>query len=442
MGIIEGEQNNPSFSKIVMGQKLAWRTVTRKISDLVPNIKRNPRVMSPKQMEDLKRSIKKFDLVELPVIDSDGTVIAGHQRLLAFKLLGRENEMIPVRVPSRKLSKKEYDQYLLGSNRIHGDWDWEKLAENFDIDTLLVSGFDDIDLSHLFDNLEVENDEWDTDKEIEKIKNVTVKPGDMYALGNHKIVCGDSTDPKVVKRLMGGKKANTVLQDPPYNIGLDYDKGVGGKKHYGGTHDDAMADSAYRAFLKAALENGLSVCEKDAHVFTYCDQKYIWLLQTLYAELGIANKRVCLWIKNNSTPTPHVGFNKQYEPCVYGTIGKPYLSEKVLNLSEVLNKEIGTGNRTLEDILDGIDIWLVKRINGTDYQHPTEKPPSLHEKALRRCTRPGDIVLDFFSGSASLMVACDQLKRVAYLVEREPIFVQLAIHRYEKLTGKKAHKLA
>jgi DNA modification methylase len=423
-----------------MGKKLEWRTITRRVSDLVPNIQ-NPRVMSPVQTEALKKSLRKFDLVELPVVDLDNKVIAGHQRLLALKLLGRENDMIPVRMPTRKLTQNEYDQYLLSSNRIHGEWDWEKLAEHFEVDILLMSGFEQEDLAYLYDNLEVEGDDWDADKELGRIKKTTVKTGDMYALGNHRIACGDSTDPAVVQRLMDGKRASAVLQDPPFNIGLSYDKGVGGKGNYGGTHDDAQTDDAYRSLLKAALENGLSVCEKDAHVFTYCDQKYIWLLQMLYTELGIANKRVCLWIKNNSTPTPQASFNKQYEPCVYGTIGKPYLSEKVLNLSEVMNKEIGTGNSTLEDILDMIDIWLVKRINGTDYQHPTEKPPVLHEKALRRCTKPNDIVLDCFSGSASLMVACEQLKRSAYMVEREPMFVQLAIRRYEKLSGKKARKL-
>ncbi len=423
-----------------MAQKLAWRTVDRKVYDLVPNIK-NPRTMSPKQIEDLKKSLKKFDLVELPVIDFDNKVIAGHQRLMVLKLLGRESDMIPVRIPNRKLTQKEYAQYLLGSNRIHGDWDWQKLAESFDVETLLSSGFDDVDLSHVFDDLEVEDDEFDVEKELEKIKKPVTKSGEMYQLGTHRIICGDSTDPTVLKRLMNSKKANSILQDPPYNINLDYNKGIGGKRNYGGTVDDAKPEKEYKKFLKSALQNALVVLEKDAHVFTYCDQKYIWLLQTLYAELGIANKRVCLWVKNNSTPTPQIAFNKQYEPCVYGTVGKPYLSEKVLNLSEVLNKEIGTGNRTLEDIYDMIDIWMVKRLNGTDYQHPTEKPPMLHEKALRRCTRPGDIVLDCFGGSGSLLIACEQLKRSAYLVEREPIFVDLVIRRYEKLTDTKAKKI-
>jgi len=420
--------------------KLTWRTETRKVSNLIPN-DQNPRVMSPKQIEDLKKSLKKFNLVEIPVIDTDDKVIAGHQRLMVLKLLGREEELIEVRIPNRKLTKREYDQYLLTSNRVHGDWDWEKLAANFDIDTLLVSGFDDTDLSHMFDDLAVEDDEFDVEKELEKIKKPKSKLGDLYQLGNHRLICGDSTNAKTVQKLLGGKKAQAIYTDPPYNIALDYDKGIGGKGRYGGKVDDSKTDDEFRDFLRKALTNGLAVCDKDAHVFTYCDQRYIWLLQTLYTELGIKPKRVCLWIKNGGSPTPQVAFNKQFEPCVYGTIGSPYLSDKALNLSEILNKEVGTGNRTIEDILDMIDIWLVKRLSGTEYQHPTEKPPTLHEKALRRCTRPGDLALDLFGGSGSLLIACEQLKRSAYLIEREPIFVDLIIRRYEKLTNQKAKKL-
>jgi len=420
--------------------KLTWRTETRKVSNLIPN-DQNPRVMSPKQIEDLKKSLKKFNLVEIPVIDTDDKVIAGHQRLMVLKLLGREEELIEVRIPNRKLTKREYDQYLLTSNRVHGDWNWEKLAANFDIDTLLVSGFDDTDLSHMFDDLAVEDDEFDVEKELEKIKKPKSKLGDLYQLGNHRLICGDSTNAKTVQKLLGGKKAQAIYTDPPYNIALDYDKGIGGKGRYGGKVDDSKTDDEFRDFLRKALTNGLAVCDKDAHVFTYCDQRYIWLLQTLYTELGIKPKRVCLWIKNGGSPTPQVAFNKQFEPCVYGTIGSPYLSDKALNLSEILNKEVGTGNRTIEDILDMIDIWLVKRLSGTEYQHPTEKPPTLHEKALRRCTRPGDLALDLFGGSGSLLIACEQLKRSAYLIEREPIFVDLIIRRYEKLTNQKAKKL-
>lgn len=420
--------------------KLTWKTERRRVSDLVPNDK-NPRTMSPKQIEDLKKSLKKFNLVEIPVVDMDNKVIAGHQRLMVLKLLGRGDEMIEARVPNRKLTKQEYDQYLLSSNRVHGDWDWDKLAENFDIDLLMASGFDDTDLSHLFDDLEVEDDEFDIDKEVEKIRKPKVKTGDYYQLGNHRLLCADSTDPKFVQLLMGSKKANVILTDPPFNISLSYDRGIGGKCHYGGEVDDNKSDADYGDFLRKALTNGLSVCEKDAHIFTYCDQRYIWLLQTLYQELGIANKRVCLWIKNNATPTPQIAFSKQFEACPYGTIGRPYLSEKVLNLSEIMNAEVGSGNRTLEDILDMIDIWLVRRLSGQEYEHPTSKPPKLHEKALRRCTKPGDVLLDLFAGSGSLMVAAEQLKRSAYLIEQSPVFAEVILRRYEKLTGQKAKKL-
>lgn len=420
--------------------RLNWHTETRKVSALIPN-DQNPRTMSPKQTEDLKRSLKKFNLAEIPVINTDNKVIAGHQRLMVLKLLGREDEKIEVRVPSRKLTKEEYDQYLLTSNAVHGYWDWGKLAANFEIDTLLASGFDDTDISHIFDDLAVEDDRFDVEKELEKIKTPKARLGDLYQLGVHRILCADSKDVKALSRLMDGNKASAIYTDPPYNISLDYNKGISGKGRYGGTVDDSKSDASYREFLHRTLSNGLSVCQSNAHIFTYCDQRYIWLLQTLYVELGITPKRVCLWIKNVANPTPQVAFNKMFEPCVYGTIGSPYLSDKALNLSEIMNKEIGTGNRTIEDILDMLDIWLVKRISSTNYEHPTEKPPTLHEKALRRCTRPGDIVLDLFGGSGSLLVASEQLKRSAYLVEREPIFIDLIIRRYEKLTGQKAKKL-
>lgn len=196
-------------------RKLSWRTEDRRISDLVPNIN-NPRSMTPKQVEDLKRSLLKFDLVELPVIDTDNTVVAGHQRLMALKLLGREHESIPVRAPNRKLTKREYDQYLLTSNRVHGDWDWQKLADNFDIEILKTSGFDDTDLTHIFNDLEVEDDEFDVEKELAKIKKSSVKPGDMYQLGEHAIICGDSTKPETLQRLLG-----KVTRTPNFRHAVD-----------------------------------------------------------------------------------------------------------------------------------------------------------------------------------------------------------------------------
>jgi DNA modification methylase len=418
-------------------QKLIWKTEKRRINDLVP-FEKNPRTISPKQLVDLTKSLKKFNLVEIPAIDMNGRILAGHQRLKVLQVLGRGEEEIDVRVPNRKLTEKESEQYLISSNALGGDWDFEKL-KSFDLDLLLDVGFDQVDLSHLWnDELEVQDEDFDVEEELKKIKRAKTKLGDLIHLGPHKLLCGDSTDQDNLKRLLGNDRASMIYSDPVYNIKIDYNKGIGGKQSYGGAVNDNKSEGAYRELIKKSLESALAVTKQDAHVFYWSDQTYIWLIQDLYRELGITNKRVCLWIKNGHNPTPGVAFNKCYEPCTYGVRGKPYIAKSIQNLNEVLNKEITTGNKLLEETLDELDVWLVKRLSGKEYEHATSKPAKLHEKAIRRCTKPGDIILDSFSGSGSTLIAGEQLKRKVYAVELEPIFCDLTIRRYEKLTGTKA----
>jgi DNA modification methylase len=423
-------------------QPLEWETQKRRVHDLLP-FKHNPRTISEKQRADLVRSIQKFGLVEIPAIDTNDKILAGHQRIAVLQLLGRGKELIDVRVPTRPLTKTEYKEYLLTSNRVHGEWDYDLLAEHFDLDTLLVSGFDDNELSEIFANsLETENDEFDFDGAVKKIKKPITKTGDIYALGPHRLTCGDSLDPSLVKKLIGRSCIDMIYCDPPYNISLDYNKGIGGKASYGGTVDDSKSDFDYRSFLKRTMQNALSVSKQDVHVYYWCDQKYIGMIQGLFAELGLANKRVCMWIKGSANPTPGVAYNKCYEPCVYATRGKPYLSSSSMNFSEVFNKEIASsGNKLLDDILDIIDLWLAKRVNGQTYQHPTQKPVTLHERAIKRSTKPGATILDLFGGSGSTLMASEQMKRTCYMIEAEPVFVDVIIDRYEKATGIKAKKL-
>lgn len=419
---------------------LVWHTERRKVDSLVPYAK-NPRTISQKQMQDLKKSLRKFNLVEVPALNLDGTILAGHQRVKALQLLGRGKEKIDIRLPNRLLTPNEAEQYLLSSNALGGDWDFERL-KSFDIDTLLAIGFDENDLAQIWDqNLETEDDGFNVEEEIKKIKKPKTKLGDIYALGSHKLIADDATNPTVLKKLFGKERASMIYSDPPFNIGLDYDNGIGGKQHYGGNVNDHRSDDEYKEFLLKSIKNALAVANPDVHIFYWADQKYIGLIQELYREFGITNKRVCLWIKNGQNPTPGVAFSKCYEPCIYGVRAKPYLSEGIGNLNEILNKELSTGNRLIDDILDQLDIWLVKRLSSDLYEHPTTKPPTLHEKAIRRCTRPGDIILDSFAGSGSTMVAAEQLKRRAYLVELEPIFCDLILKRYEKLTNNKAKKI-
>ncbi|MEK7563400.1 MAG: site-specific DNA-methyltransferase, partial [Patescibacteria group bacterium] len=316
-----------------------------------------------------------------------------------------------------------------------GQWDWQKLAD-FDMSLLLDVGFDDQDLSRIWDDmLQSEDDDFNLDEELAAIETPKTKPGDMYQLGVHRLICGDSTDPAVVKRLCGEDRPDMIYTDIPYNISLDYSGGVGGKASYGGTYDDKKTDEEYADFVRKIIGNALTVAKDDCHCFLWCDQSYVWLLQQLYRELGVKYKRTCLWIKNVANATPKTAFNKVYEPVVYGIRGGPYLSEKQMNLTEVLNKEVSTGNRAIDDILDYLDIWLVKRLPGNEYAHATQKPPTLHEKPLRRCTRVGDIVLDLTAGSGSTLISCEQMKRKALLCEIEPRFCDLIVKRYEELTG-------
>jgi DNA modification methylase len=417
-----------------MQNKLTWTTVQKKVDDLIPQ-KINPRSINKKQLEDLKRSLEKYNLVEIPAVDLDGNILAGHQRIKILKILGRGDEIIDVRIPNRKLTEEESKGYLISSNSLGGSWDYSLLKE-FKVELLLDAGFDEHDLANIWDNdICINKDEkFDVDKELKKIKEPKTKLGDVILLGDHKLICGNANDPEVVKKLFGDKKASMIYNDPVYNIDLDYTKGLGGKQNYGGNVNDSRTDEEYKEFLKMSLVNALSVSKSDVHVFYWNTEQHIWIVQTLYRELGIENKRICLWIKNGQNPTPQVAFSKCYEPCIYGTLNKPYLSKKERGLNEVFNKEVTSGNNLIEEVSS---IWAVKRLSGKDYTHATSKPVDLHEKAIRRCTLPGDIILDSFLGSGSTLIACEQLKRICYGVELEPIYCDLIVKRWEHLTGKK-----
>jgi DNA modification methylase len=233
-----------------------------------------------------------------------------------------------------------------------------------------------------------------------------------------------------------------IFCDPPYNIGLDYRKGIGTNGKY--TPDkyvhDKKKDTEYQQFIETSLTNALAESLPDTHVFYWCDERYVWLLQTLYEKLGITNRRLCLWVKNNFDPTPQVAFNKIIETCVYGTRGSPSLNDVIKNLSEIMNQDINSQG-IYDDLMSMVQMWLVKRDNTHDYEHPTQKPVTLGEKPIKRCTAPGAVVLDLFGGSGSTLIAAEQLKRKAYLMEVDPTFCDVIVRRYEHYTNNHAKKL-
>lgn len=416
---------------------LSWSTVSKKVNDLIPQ-DINPRKITDKQMSDLKKSLQKFNLAEIPAIDLDGKILAGHQRIKALQLLNRGEENIDVRVPNRKLTEEESKEYLIGSNKLGGDWDFD-LLKFFDLETLLDSGFEKIELSKAWDNLDSKSSkEFDAEKEITKIHNPKTKLGDIILLGEHRLICGDSTNQDVVKKLMNGNKANLINTDTPYNQKLDYNKGVGGnnsKRNYGGSVQDDLPDNEYKEFVRKIMNNALDNSHTDVHAFFWCSDYYIWVFQTNYLELGLQNKRVLSWVKNNASPTPGIAFNRATESCCYAVRGKPYLNDNINNLHEIQNENIGTGSDLLENLNN---LLLVKRLSANKYQHPTEKNPEVHHNIIKRCSKYGDIILDLTAGSGSILTACHELGRVAYMCELNPIFCDVIVKRYELLTNKKA----
>lgn len=416
---------------------LSWSTITKKVNDLIPQ-EINPRKISDKQMEDLKKSLQRFNLAEIPAVDLDGKILAGHQRIKALQLLNRGEDLIDVRIPNRKLADEESKEYLLASNKLGGDWDFD-LLKGFNVDLLLDVGFDKIELSKAWDDLLPKTSKsFNVEEEMKHIHNPKTKLGDVITLGDHRLICGDSTDPNVVKKLMNDNKASLINTDTPYNQKLDYNKGVGGhnsKKNYGGDVQDDLSDSDYKEFVKKIMINALNNSLEDVHAFFWCSDYYIWVFQTNYLELGLQNKRVLAWVKNNASPTPQVAFNRATESCCYAVRGKPYLNDQINNLNEIANYNIGTGNEMLESLSN---LLLVKRLPSNKYQHPTEKNPDVHLNLIRRCSKYGDIVLDLTAGSGSILTACHELGRKAYMCELNPIFCDLIVKRYELLTGKKA----
>ena len=240
---------------------------------------------------------------------------------------------------------------------------------------------------------------------------------------------------------MDGAKADMIDQDPPFNINLSYDKGVGGKKstkEYGGQTNDKLSDIAYAEFIRKMMKNALSVTKTNSHWTWWCDERYVWVFQSLYNELGVSNKRLLVWIKNNSSPTPQTAFNKATEYIVYGTLGSPYLAKHFTTANEIINHDTTTGNELLEEVSN---IILQKRLPSNQYFHPTQKDPQVHYKIIKRCTKINDIVLDLTAGSGSIMSACQQLGRTAYMCEMEPVFCQLIINRFKQISHEEVRKI-
>lgn len=409
----------------------------------------NPREISKKDFAKLRKDIKNdpnFLLQRPPLInylteEKRYICYAGNQRTRAAIEEGYTELDVWV---EDDVPRDMQDERMLKDNLHRGEWDLTKLID-FDPAFLLDAGFTTDQLNGMFnDILTIVDDEFDEEKAVAEVvdRGVITQTGDIYQLGPHRLMCGDSTNPSNVAQLFGETKAAVVYSDPPYNIKYDYTRGHSPEaKRYTNTKlNDSKSYEDYTAFLDSVIKNARAYSLPDAHFFFWCDETYIGMLQQLYRENGIVNRRVCFWVKNNFTPVPQTAFNKIMEPCVYGTTGKPALNKELKNLCEVMNQDVG-GSNIYDDLMSYLQMWLIKKENPNNYVHPTQKPLGLHEKPLKRCCNPGDVVADFFGGSGGTLISCEQLKRTAILMEKDPVFCDVIVKRWENLTGLKAERI-
>jgi DNA modification methylase len=400
---------------------ISWITEKRNINDLIP-APYNPRHWTDDETKHLTQSLERFNLADPIIINQNNTVIGGHFRLKILKEKGI-NE-IDVRIPSRQLTEQEEKELNIRLNKNLGEWDFDLLS-SFDEDILKDIGFDSKELDKIF---QIETKPEDDDVP-ETRQETDIKLGDIYQLGEHRLMCGDSTKKEDVEKLMAGEKADMVFTDPPYGAkitGFMQDvHAVNRLRHWDMIEGDQFENEELQAFLEKAFRNISEVGAKDNAAW------YIWhamLTQGFFAAAAAADlilNRQIIWVK----PCLILAFGDyhwRHELCFYGW-KKGF-------------KPTFYGERNKTTVWD-IDFDGKKRGNSKDRVHPTQKPVALSVEAIQNSSPREGIVIDLFGGSGSTLMGCEKTSRKCRMMEIDPIYCQVIIDRWEKFTNQKAVKL-
>ena len=417
--------------------KIVWSTAKRLISELTP-AEYNPRQASEKETQDLKNSLERFDLADPIIINKNNTIIGGHFRVKVLEESGVEE--IDVRIPSRQLTEEEEIELNLRLNKNSGSWNNELLA-NFSEDMLKQVGFSPEELDKIFDKQQtMEDDPEDGDG----AGGQGIIEGDIFTLGKHRLMCGDAMNIEHVRALMNGEKAQLVFTDPPYNI--DYDPNE--KYAFTGANNtkvkssigskilnDKMTDEEFLIFLTAAFNNYYEISQDDACIFvTHTAQTAIQFLEA-FRDAKYHHSQTIIWAKENINPAMSQDYHRCYEPILFGWKegNTHYTNHYIDTEKEIWNLPIGK-------FAEILDMWFIRRGKGKDNIHPTQKPVGLVERAIKRHSLRGQIMADFFAGSGSGLIACEQLERVCYSMEQDPVYMKKIITRWEQYTHNKAEK--
>jgi DNA modification methylase len=404
---------------------LSWRpdTIEQWPTNRLLPYARNARTHSDAQIAQIAASIAEFGFTNPILVGSDGVIVAGHGRLAAAAKLGIST--VPV-VVLNHLTPTQRRALVIADNRIAQNAGWDEAMlqvelaalkeDDFD---LTLTGFDADALATLLAGEEATTDgRTDDDEAPPTPQNPVSRAGDVWLLGQHRVLCGDATDPACYDVLMTGEKAHLVWTDPPY--GVNYANSAKDKQR--GTHrpilNDNLGDEDFGPFLRAALTPMLAHC--GGAVYITMSSSELDTLQAAFRAAGGHWSTFIIWAKNTFT-LGRADYQRQYEPMLYGwpkNAARHWCGDR-----------------------DQGDVWQIKKPVKNDL-HPTMKPVELIERAIRNSSRPGDVVLDPFGGSGSTLIAAEKSGRRARLMEWDPHYVDVIVRRWQDFSGKHATREA
>lgn len=386
-----------------------------KINEVKPNPK-NPRVIKDGKFQKLVKSIQEFPdmLNKRPLIvftDVDGkyVVLGGNMRLKALNEL--KFKEIPV-IIADEWTEEQKAEFLIKDNVGFGEWDWDSLANEWDVEKLDDWGLDlPVDLS-VAEELEAEEDNYEIPNEI----NTDIVIGDLFEIGEHRLLCGDSTDSDQVAKLMNGQKADMVFTDPPYNVAVaggtrdprdkkNFDKGPK-------IENDNMDKKDFKEFLLASFNNINIFTKSGASIYVAHADKEGTNFRLAFEESGFLLKQCIIWAKQQFVFSRQ-DYHPQHEPILYGW------------KEGAAHSFYGERNQST--------VWNIDRPLRSEKEHPTQKPIALPAKAISNSSKGDDILFEPFCGGGSTMIAAHQLKRKCYGMELDPKYCQVIIDRMKKL---------
>jgi len=399
-------------------------TVEAVAIDLLRPDPANPRRIGDEELDSLERSIREFGFVQ-PVLArrEDGTVIGGHQRLVAARRLG----LTTVPVTYLDLSIEQARLLNLALNKISGSWDEQLLARLLaDLQTsvdLSLSGFGEDEIRDLLRSLETRekaerSEDFDLDSALEDAaRGHRSKPGDLWALGEHRLLCGDATKPEDVERLLGGTRAAMAFTDPPYNVSLGDHGGQQRGSRRRRIANDSMDPIAWEVFVRAWARTLLASVE--GAIYCCMSSKEMPLLSRVLAEEGGHWSDTIIWRKDRFV-LGRADYQRAYEPIWFGW-------------------REGSSHDWCGD-RDQDDVWEINRPSDAPL-HPTMKPLPLMERAISNSSKPGDLVLDLFASSGSTLIACERTGRRCAALELDPRYADVVLTRWERFSGSVAERL-